>query len=85
MESGGLRPPPPGGVFFPGRACQRCNSYFLFNLIMSDLDTDAFSEVPPWKKLPLNGSNRSVFKFSSSVSILQINLDLKVAITNNYI
>ena len=22
---GGLRPPPPGGVFFPGRACQRCN------------------------------------------------------------
>ena len=22
---GGLRPPPPGGVFFPGRACQCCN------------------------------------------------------------
>ena len=25
LWSRGASPPPPGGVFFPGRACQRCN------------------------------------------------------------
>ena len=25
----GASPPPPGGVFFPGRACQRCNNVFI--------------------------------------------------------
>ena len=27
LWSRGASPPPPGGVFFPGRACQRCNIY----------------------------------------------------------
>ena len=50
---------------------------------MTDSDIDVFSEVPPWKKLPLNPTATDQSSDSpAQLSILLINLALNVAITN---
>ena len=58
----------------------------LLNLLMADSDTDVFSEVLRWKSSRLNRHATATDQSSNYpvlLSILQTNLDLKVAITNN--
>ena len=51
---------------------------------MTDSDSDSFSVIPPWKKLPLNPTAADQSSNSpAQFSILLINLALKVAMTNN--
>ena len=47
----GASPPPPGGVFFPGRACQRCNK---------DIQTTKISDIIIWQRFNCNVLNTQI-------------------------
>ena len=51
LWSRGASPPPPGGVFFPGGACQRCNIYTGDRRFSGNLWKSATSSHPELKEI----------------------------------